>query len=84
MGEELPKQLRWREFVAVLTNLGYTLQWSKRGAARAFSNPNREPNLVTFHEPHRPDTLRKGTLREYVRKLRLTRQEFLSLLNKIN
>ncbi len=82
MTEALPAQLRWREFTAVLRKLGYELYKSKKGSARTFHNPNREPpfDFVTFHEPHGSDTLRKGTLREYVRKLGLSHKEFLELL----
>ncbi|MFQ5925896.1 MAG: type II toxin-antitoxin system HicA family toxin [Terriglobia bacterium] len=81
--EGLPSQLPWRDFRAVLTKLGYILHRSSRGSARTFHNPNREPQFVTFHEPHRPKTLPKGTLREYVRKLQLSPREFLNLLEQV-
>ena len=48
----LPTQLPWRRFVCVLRKLGYTAQKGKAGAVRAFTNPNRTPNVVSFHEPH--------------------------------
>ena len=53
---------------------------SSRGSARAFHSPSRDPDVVTFHEPHGKDSLREGTLREYLRKLKLSREEFLALL----
>jgi len=76
----LPRQLSWREFVCVLTKLGYKQMKNKRGSARSFHSTMREPNLVTFHEPHGKDWIREGTLREYLRKLKLDRDEFLKLL----
>lgn len=79
----LPSQLEWRHFVAVLSKLGYGLQKSSRGSARTFHNSLREPRFVTFHEPHQPRTLPKGTLRAYIRKLRLSPREFLNLLEQI-
>ncbi|HEX9764208.1 MAG TPA: type II toxin-antitoxin system HicA family toxin [Candidatus Acidoferrales bacterium] len=81
MSEALPRQLRWREFTAVLRKLGYELHKSNKGSARTFRNLNRQPPFVTFHEPHGSDTLRKGTLREYIRKLGLSHAEFLQLLD---
>ncbi|MGO9211233.1 MAG: type II toxin-antitoxin system HicA family toxin [Terriglobales bacterium] len=76
----LPTQLDWRRFLCVLRSLGYELQHQKRGAARTFYHPNRNPPLVTFHEPHGGDTLRLGTLREYLRKLNLSPADFLERL----
>lgn len=76
----LPAQLPWRRFVCVLKSLGYQELSSKAGAARSFHNPNGQPPVVTFHEPHKGDTLRLGTLSEYLRKLQLSREEFLDLL----
>jgi len=55
---------------------------AKRGSARTFACDAREPSVVTFHEPHGKDTLREGTLREYLRKLKLNRDEFLELLER--
>ena len=81
MPSELPSQLRWNEFLGVVKKLGYSLYESKRGSARTFRTTSREPKFVTFHEPHGSARLRKGTLREYVRKLNLTRDEFLKLLD---
>ena len=80
MPSDLPRQLRWKDFVKVLQKLGYTLYKNKRGSARVFVNLNREPNFPTFHEPHGSDPLRKGTLREYIQKLKLTKEEFVGLL----
>jgi hypothetical protein len=45
-----------------------------------FRSQNRQPEFVTFHEPHGAQGLRKGTLREYIRKLNLSHEEFLRLL----
>jgi predicted RNA binding protein YcfA (HicA-like mRNA interferase family) len=81
MPSELPRQLKWNDFVAAIKRLGYSLYDSKKGSARTFRSPTREPEFVTFHEPHGSDPLRKGTLREYVRKLNLSRDEFLKLLD---
>ena len=77
---KLPTQLEWRRFVAAIKTLGYTQLDSGRGAARDFYNPDRTPPLVTVHEPHRGDTLKQGTLSEYLRKFQLSRDEFMSLL----
>lgn len=79
-GAGLPNELRWRDFEHVLKKLGYTLYKSRGGSARTFRNPDRTPDLVTFHEPHGSKGLRKGTLREYLRKLNLGHDEFLKLL----
>ena len=68
---KLPTQLPWRKFVAILKSLGYTAMKSGQGAARNFHNPNRDPNVVTFHEPHKGDTIRQGTLSEYINKLKI-------------
>ncbi len=64
----------------ILKSLGYTELPPTRGSARSFYNPNRTPELVTFHEPHGGDTLRQGTLSEYLRKLNLSRDDFFELL----
>ena len=78
---EFPNELTWRDFEHVLKKLGYEPCKSKAGSARTFTNPHRDPEFVTFHEPHGKDRLRKGTLREYVRKLNLGREELLEMLN---
>ena len=77
---KLPTQLAWRKFVAVLKALGYQEMKSGQGSARNFHNPNRDPQLVTFHEPHKGDNLRQGTLSEYLRKLKIGRDEFMKLI----
>jgi predicted RNA binding protein YcfA (HicA-like mRNA interferase family) len=76
----LPSQLPWRRFVCILRALGYEQLASHGGSARSFHNRNREPHVVTFHEPHKGDNLREGTLRSYLRKLNLLRPRFLDLL----
>lgn len=78
----LPPQLPWRRFVCVLSKLGYQPMKGRRGSARTFTCESREPAVVTFHEPHGKNTLREGTLREYLRKLDLSRDEFLELLER--
>jgi predicted RNA binding protein YcfA (HicA-like mRNA interferase family) len=76
----LPTQLPWRRFVGVLRKLGYTAQKGKAGSARAFSNPGRAPNVVTFREPHPGDNLSQPMLRKYLHKLLITPDEFMQLL----
>jgi predicted RNA binding protein YcfA (HicA-like mRNA interferase family) len=76
----LPTQVPWRRFVCVLRKLGYTAQKGKAGVARSFSNPSRNPNVVTFREPHPGRNLRQTMLREYLRKLLLDQDEFMQLL----
>jgi predicted RNA binding protein YcfA (HicA-like mRNA interferase family) len=79
--EGFPKHLGWREFCLVLKQLGYEpSKHKKRGAARDFLHPTRDPQVVTFHEPHGKDTIPRGTLGLYLSKLRLTKEEFLELL----
>ena len=83
MSRQLPRQLPWRDFLKLLRKLGYTLRKSNRGAARTFENSSRSPRFVTFHEPHsKPKVLKQGTLREYLRKLELERDDFFSLLGR--
>jgi len=77
---KLPTQLQWRKFKAVLKKLGYEEMKSGKGSARNFHNPDRQPNVVTFHEPHKGDNLKQGTLTEYLRKLLIDRDEFMKLL----
>jgi len=77
---KLPPQLTWKKFVCVLEALGYEMMKSKRGSARSFYSKNRQPSVVTFHEPHGKDAIRDGTLREYIRKLQITREQFLEIL----
>jgi len=76
----LPMQLPWRRFVCVLRKLGYTAQKGKAGAVRAFTNPNRTPNIVAFREPHPGKNLGATTLRQYLRRLLLEEDEFMQLL----
>jgi predicted RNA binding protein YcfA (HicA-like mRNA interferase family) len=77
---KLPNQLPWRDFVRVLKQLGYDLFESKPGSARVFFCPTRSPDLVVFHEPHGKEPLREGTLPEYLRKLQISREQFLQIL----
>ena len=82
MPNKLPAQLAWRDFVCVLKLLGYKLYESKPGSARVFYNPDTVVRLITFHESHGKNSIREGTLREYIRKLQITREQFLELLDK--
>jgi predicted RNA binding protein YcfA (HicA-like mRNA interferase family) len=81
MPDALPSQLEGRRFCAVLSKRGYVIHKEGPGSSRTFLNSSGNPKVVTFHEPHNPATLAKGTLREYVRKLKLSREQFLSLLD---
>jgi predicted RNA binding protein YcfA (HicA-like mRNA interferase family) len=77
---QLPSQVQWRDFVRVLHKLGYTAEKSKAGSVRAFSNPSRNPILVSFREPHPQSSMTLRMLREYLRKLHLEPQDFMELL----
>jgi hypothetical protein len=77
---ELPTEVPWRRFVCVLRKLDYTPQKGKAGSARSFINLGRIPNVVSFREPHPGQTLRRTMLREYLRKLLLSPDEFMQLL----
>jgi predicted RNA binding protein YcfA (HicA-like mRNA interferase family) len=76
----LPSQLPWRRFVCVLRKLGYIAQTTKQGSVRSFVNPERIPNVVSFREPHPGQNLRRSTLRDDLRKLLLSPDEFMQLL----
>jgi len=76
----LPSQLPWRRFVCVLRKLGYTAQKGKAGAARAFTNLNRVPEVISMHEPHPGKNLGATMLRKYLQKLLLNEDEFMHLL----
>jgi hypothetical protein len=80
LNQDLPHSLKWKPFVKVLDRLGYAPLPSRGGASRSFANKNRVPNVATFHEPHKKDIIRHGTLREYIGRLNLTKDEFLQLL----
>lgn len=77
---EFPVQLRWSQFVSVLRKLGYDPVKSSRGSKRVFFNPTRTPTRIMFREPHRGDTLYKTTLHDSLRKLGLSSDEFVRLL----
>jgi len=78
----LPAQLPWRRFLCVLHKLGYSPQKAGRGSARVFFNPTRQQTTVSFREPHPRDTLRQTRLHNYIRKLLLTVDEFMALLEE--
>jgi hypothetical protein len=71
---KLPTQLKWKPFVAALKALKYEQLPSKGGSARHFQRGTEDP--ITFHEPHGGDTLKQGTLTEYLRKLDIDRAAF--------
>lgn len=76
----LPMQIPWRDFVRVLRHLGYVPRKGKAGSTRYFFHPVRNPNSVSFNEPHPGDSLYKPVLRRYLRKLLLDEDEFTHLL----
>jgi hypothetical protein len=78
----IPTQLPWRRFVQLLCDLGYRPLKPHRGSLRQFFNPTRNPRQISFHEPHRGDTLHKASLFAALRKLQLTLDEFVQLLDK--
>src|SRR5712691_9481563 len=63
----LPPQVPWRRFLHVLGKLGYAPQKGKAGSARSFRNSTRNPNVVTFREPHPGQNVRQTMLHEYLR-----------------
>jgi hypothetical protein len=79
---DLPTQVPWRRFVCVLRKLGYTAQKGKAGAARAFTNPNRMPKVISLHEPHPGKNLGGTMLRKYLHRLLLSQDEFMRLLKE--
>ena len=76
----LPTQIPWRRFVRVLRKLGYAAQKAKPGSARSFFFPSRNPRLVSLREPHPGQNMRQRVLYEYLRKLLLTPDQFMQLL----
>lgn len=76
----LPRQLEWRQFETARRKLGYKLDYEGPGSAITYFHPSREPRHPTFHKPHRPKTIKPGTLRAYVRQLGLGVDEFLKLI----
>jgi hypothetical protein len=64
----------------VLDKLDYHQSKNSAGVGRTFTSKTREPEVVSFHEPHGSDTIRQGTLSEYLRKLQISREAFFSLL----
>lgn len=78
----IPPQLPWKRFVCVLRDLGYLLLKSHRGSLRQFFCPTREPNLISFHEPHSGGSLHKGALSDCLRRLQLSPDEFAQLLGR--
>ena len=77
---EVPTQLPWRRFVCVLRKLGYTAEKTKHGSARSFVNPGRIPNVASFREPHPGQNLHPAMLRQSLRKLLLSPDEFMRIL----
>ena len=67
--------------MAAAKAMGYEQLPSGGGSARNFYNPNRDPAVVTVHEPHnKGKTLKQGTLSEYLHKFRISRDDFMNLL----
>jgi hypothetical protein len=60
--------------------MGYTAQKTKQGAKRSFMSPERIPNFVSFRDPHPGQNLRPPMLRMCLRKLLLSPDEFVQLL----
>jgi len=60
--------------------LGYRVQKRKVGSGILFASASRNPRLVSLREPHPGQNMRQRMLHEYVRKLLLTPDEFLQLL----
>ena len=75
----LPNQLEWRRFVCVLRKLGYVQQKSGPGLERVFVNPGRGTGSVCLKEH---PVLGRSTLHVYIRKLSLSVEEFLSLMEE--
>jgi len=76
----LPAQIPWRRFVRVLRKLGYRAQKRKAGSGILFASASRSPQLVSLREPHPGQNMRQRMLHEYLRKLLLTPDEFMQLL----
>ncbi len=79
---KLPSQLPWKTFVQVLGALGYHQLKSGRGSLRQFSSAKRRPNFLSLHEPHPGDSLHQSTLHALLRRLQLSPDEFIALLEK--
>jgi predicted RNA binding protein YcfA (HicA-like mRNA interferase family) len=77
---KLPTQLKWPQFVRALTSLGFRQLPSKGGSARHFQRFS-DKTIHTVHEPHGGDTLRLGTLTEYLRHMDISREKFLQALD---
>jgi hypothetical protein len=80
---QLPAHLTWKQLLQVLNKLEYEpSKHVKRGASRDFINPKRDPCVVTFHEPHGNDSIPRGTMGLYIKKLKLTKERFVQLLDQ--
>jgi len=66
--------------VRVLRKLGYRAQKRKAGSGILFASASRSPQLVSLREPHPGQNMRQRMLHEYLRKLLLTPDEFMQLL----
>ncbi len=78
----IPTQPPWRRFVWVLRDLGYRPLKSRGRSLRQFFCPSRNPNVVSFREPHPGDTLHKATLYDSIHKLQLSPDDFVQLLRR--
>jgi predicted RNA binding protein YcfA (HicA-like mRNA interferase family) len=80
---QLPSHLTWKQLCCIVEHLGYKpAKHKKRGSARDFVNTDRDPAVVTFHEPHGNQTIPRGTMALYINKLRLTKESFAQLLEQ--
>jgi hypothetical protein len=78
---QLPAHITWDQLLFVADKLGYgPSKHKKRGSARDFVNIERDPQVVTFHEPHGNKTIPRGTMGLYISKLKLTKEQFAELL----
>jgi hypothetical protein len=78
---QLPANLTWEQLLCVAKKLGYgPSKHKKRGAARDFVNIDRDPPVVTFHEPHGNRPIPRGTMGLYISKLKLSKEDFARLL----
>jgi hypothetical protein len=80
---QLPANLTWDRLLCITKKLGYgPSKHKKRGASRDFVNVNRDPSVVTFHEPHGNRPIPRGTMGLYISKLKISKEEFARLLEE--
>jgi len=80
---QLPAHLTWAQLCCIAEKLGYgPSKHKKRGSARDFVNVDRDPPVVTFHEPHGNRTIPRGTMNLYISKLKITKEQFAELFEQ--